>query len=224
MANKSGDAYGLTLLCPIRDGVPKDYVEGLEGQTHAACLRQLLQGIRVSEESPMALVPNTYLSRFYLLDDVPYQGKPAVREHLKSSYLVFASNFHGELEPYLEGMWAAIEGAVRSLLRHCYGFEAVHDAASFVAYIQKCQVATTFFFNGSSDEPVAAQLKSLYLKQEFSRFALENQGRSPVELQAAFEDFVKRVQPENVENPTWRPGSYKLEKVVFDRGKGDGAE
>ena len=44
----------------------------------------------------MAKVPNTYLARFYILNDVFYQGFPAEEEHLKSKYLVFSSNFHGD--------------------------------------------------------------------------------------------------------------------------------
>jgi hypothetical protein len=223
MANKSGNAYALTILCPIRHGVPTTCAEGMEGQTHAACLRNELQQVRVSESSPMALVPNTYLSRFYILTDVPYQGKPAIREHLKSNYLVFSVNFHGDLEPYLEGMWKAIEPAIRAILDHCFGFETVKTAAHFIQYIKSCQVTTTFFFNGSTDEQVAAQLKNLYIKQEFSKFAFENQGKTPRELQAAFAEFLKITQPDNLESPTWRAGSYKLEQVVYGRSaKGQG--
>jgi hypothetical protein len=168
----------------------------------------------MGEDSPMAKVPNTYLARFYILDDVPYQGKPATLEHLKNHYIVFTVNLHGELEPYLQGMWAAAEPEIYEVLQYCYGFETVHDAASFTAYIKKCQVATTFYFNGSTDEPTAVQLKNLYIKQEFSRFVYENQGKSAAELKAAFGEFVKRTQPENVEFPTWRVGAYKLDNVV----------
>src|SRR5579862_6246023 len=180
MANTSGNAYALTLLCPIRHGVPNQCPDGMAGQTHADIVRYLLQDvIRVSIDSPMAKVPNTYLSRFYILNDLPYQGKPAILEHLRNNYLVFSANFHGKLEPWLEGMWRAVESDVRAVLQHCFGFEQVHDSASFIAYIKKCQVETTFFFNGSTDEPLAAQLKNLYIKQEFSKFVFENQGNSP---------------------------------------------
>jgi len=222
MANISGNAYALTLLCPIRAGVPAQTEKGMESQTHAACLRNELQQVRVSEDSPMARVPDTYLSRFYVLTDVPYQGKPAILEHLKSDYLVFSANFHGALEPYLTGMWKAIEPEIRSILKHCYGFDAVRDSAGFIAYVKRCQVTTTFFFNGSTDEPLAVQLKSLYLKQELSQFVFENQGKKPHELQAAFEAFVKRTQPENLEGPTWRPGSYSLKTAVIN-GSAKGA-
>jgi hypothetical protein len=213
MANKSGNAYALTVLCPILRGVPPDSPADNRGQTYTALLRNVLQALHVNEGSPMAKVPNTYLCRFWVLSEVPYQGRPAFLEHLKSDYLVFSSNFHGELEPYLEGMWAALQQGILAILWHCVGHEAVRDAGSFIEYIKKCQVTTTFLFNGSTDEPLAVQLKNLYLKQEFSRFAFDNQGKSAPDLQVAFRNFIERTQPTNPEGPTWAPGAYHLDRV-----------
>jgi hypothetical protein len=216
MANKSGNAYALTLLCPILQGLPKKAPEGMNDQTYADLIRYQLQQLAVNEESPMARVPNTYLGRLFVLNDVPYQGRPAILEHLKSNYLVFSSNFHGELEDYLTGMWNALEREIRAILQYCVGFDRVTNVATFIEYVKACQVTTTFFFNGSSDEPLAAQLKGLYLKQEFSRFAFANQGKSPADLQAAFRAFVTRTQPANLARPTWKAGAYHLDRVVLD--------
>ncbi len=214
MANISGNAYALTVLCPILPGIPAGAPVETGGQSHTAILRDLLQTVRVNEESPMAKVPNTYLCRFWVLNDVPYQGNPAYLEHLKSEYLVFSSNFHGDLDTYLRGMWDALKKEVLAILVHCVAGETVRDAATFIEYIKKCQVTTTFFFNGSTDEPLAEQLKNLYLKQEFSAFAFDNQGKSAAELQRAFAEFVKRVQPDNLQSPTWAAGAYHLDRVV----------
>jgi hypothetical protein len=226
MANQSGNAYALTLLCPIRHGMPKESPDGMEGQTCAACVRYLLQDVmRVSEDSPMARVPNTYLSRFYILEDVPYQGKPAILEHLKSNYLVFSANLHGELDTWLTGMWNAIQPEISGLLKYCFGFETVHDCASLITWVKKCQVETTFFFDGSTDESLAVQLKNLYLKQEFSDFVFANQGNSPDVLQANFREFVARTQPGNIDAPTWKPGAYSLENVLTGlKAKGAGGQ
>lgn len=212
MANKSGNAYALTLLCPILPGTPSNPEPGLEGQSYVACLRFQLQ--KLSDHKQMSKVPNTYLSRCYVLDDVPYQGNPASMEHLKSKYLVFSANFHGELDDYLTGMWNAVKPEIQYILGHCVGFSEVNDVASYVAYIKKCQVTTTFFFNGSTDDPLDEQLKALYLKQEFSKFVFENQGKKPADLQAAFSQFLQRAQPENTASPTWKPGVSGLDKVV----------
>ncbi len=213
MANKSGNAYALTILCPIRNELPPPSSPG-RGETHTALLQNQLQNIRVSEQSPMAKVPDTYLCRFWVLTDTPYQGKPAFLEHLASDYLVFASDFYGELEPYLHGMWNAIETSIRAILWHCVDGETVKDAESFIKYMKRCQVTTTFFFNGSTDEPLAQQLKNLYLKQEFSKFAFANQGKGAKDLQASFLEFVDRTQPANITGPTWTAGAYHLDRVV----------
>lgn len=221
MANENGNAYALTLLCPIVIGAPPG---SADGETHTTILRNILQHIDLNEQSPAAKIPNTYLCRFYVLGDVFYQGNPAIQEHLKSDYLVFSSNFYGKLDPYLEGMWNAARAEVLTILAHCVGTGNIRDAASFIEYIKKCQVTTTFFFNGSTDEPLAQQLKNLYLKQEFSKFAFENQGKTSQELQAAFLQFVARVKPTNLDGPTWLPGAYHLDRVVSEaKTSGGGA-
>lgn len=207
MGNKNGNAYALTTLCPLR-------AESGELESPATLVRDLLNDTETDAASPMARVPNTYLCRFFVLDDIIYEGKPADYEHLRSKYLVFTANFHGELEPYLEGMWRNAEAFVRRVWRYCVGFDAVRDVASFTAYIQRCQVTTTFYFNGSTDEPLAEQLKALYLKQEFSKFAYEHQGLPAPELKQAFERFIARVEPNNLAGPTWRPGAASLEDAV----------
>ena len=199
MPNKSGNAYGLTTLCPIIDGSEAD-------RSFADRTRDVLQNLPLNEASPMAVVPNTYLCRLFVLEDVFYQGKPAVLEHLQSKYLVFSSNFHGERDAYVSGMWQAASDSIKEIWQHCVGFSRVDDAKGFVDYIGTCQVKTTFFFNGSNDESLAEQLKALYLKQEFSKFVHEHQGQDAAALQAAFGDFVTRTEPTNLAGPTWKPG------------------
>jgi len=223
MANVNGNAYGLTTLCPLmnfdeyRRKHPRDARHGLH-DSPATLLKDLLDDLPTDEDSPMAKVPETYLCRFFVLDDVVYEGGEARKEHLKSKYLVFTSNFHGELEPYLAGMWEHAGEFVRSAFRYCVAFDTVHDSASFIEYIKRCQVETTFYFNGSTDEALAEQLKGLYLKQELSKFAADHQGLPAAELQRAFVAFTERVKPFELRGPTWRPGASNLASAVVDNG------
>lgn len=216
MPNQNGKMYGLTTLCPIRNG-------GEGNQSYASIVRQRLERLNpdnaspiVVKSSPMAKVPNTYLCRFFVLDDVFYEGKPAKLDQLKSKYLVFASDFHGELVPYLKGAWDAASNDLKQIWEYCVAFDKVHDADSFVRYIKQCQVDTTFLFNGSTDDSLAEQLKSLYLKQEFSKFAFESQGLGAGELQLAFQKFAERTQPDNLSGPTWQPGASSLTSAVIN--------
>jgi len=213
MANQSGKAYGLTVLCPLRS-------DSHEKESFSVAIRARLRALPLDENSPLARVPNTYLCRLFVLDDVPYQGEPARSERLKSKYLVFACELHGQLEMYLQGMWKNAEDTIKSIWEYCLGFnDDVRDADTFTRYIKKCQVTTTFYFNGSTDEPLAEQLKALYLKQEFSKFAIANQGKSAAEVQRAFAEFVRTTEPSNLGGPTWRPGASRLEiATVGSRG------
>ena len=204
MGNTSGQAYGLTVLCPLRSDRRKDV-------SFAAEVRQRLASLRLDERSPMARVPNTYLCRFFVLDEVPYQGNPAMGEHLQSKYLVFVCELHGDLDRYLEGMWNNAEEMIKRVFEFCVGFDDVKTADEFGNYIKRCQVKTTFYFNGSTDAPLQEQLKALYLKQEFAKFVRQNQGRTALEMQQAFAEFVARTQPTNLAEPTWKAGASSLE-------------
>lgn len=210
MPNKSGNAYGLTILCPIINGNKGD-------QSFASDTREYLQD-KMSENaiSPMAKVPNTYLARFFVLNDTIYESHPHNLDHLKSKYLVFTSNFYGKRDVYIKGMWDAISDTIKQIWKHCVGFDEVTDANSFLGYIKKCQVETTYYFNGSTDDPLEEQLKSLYLKQEFSDFAFEHQGVSEEKLLDDFKSFIDRVKPD-LAVPTWSAGAETLDTVVIDK-------
>lgn len=256
MPNVSNKAYGLTTLIPIKNG-------SVNNTAYSSRILDRLQDLPLNENSPMAKVPNTYLARFYVLNDVIYQegepankswgffetcfnwlfyGKISVKEdHLKSKYLVFSSNFYGDLDVYLEGMWKAAADELKPIFEHCVAFERVTNESSFVDYIKDCQVETTFFFNGSvspltdenghryeddrkyeeeDDVPLVVQLKSLYLKQEFSKFVYAHQGKSDEELQKSFEAFIKEVQPNELSGPTWKAGAATLENAEITSNNG----
>ena len=235
MANTSGNAYALTILSPIKN----DYVGKVScaEETFKRCM-----SLRLHEDSPLAQVPNTYLARLFVLDHVYYEDTPAndtvvnfhdilsliwgrfrlsalpKRDHLKSKYLVFSSNFHGDLNAYLRNMWRHWKYTdyfeemhdIRYLWEHCVAFDKVENEDQFVEYMKKCQLDATLFFNGSTDDSLQEQLKSLYLKQEFAKFAVEHQGKSAEELQAAYHAFIERVQPNDLSGPTWKPGQSSL--------------
>jgi hypothetical protein len=229
MTNVSGNAYALTVLSPIMSGRI-----GEVGYSDA--VRDRLENWNLLENSPMAKVPQTYLCRYFILDDVYTESLPGAsvfdtfsdvlpvvpnrvrqgvlpaEEHLKSKYLVFSTNFHGDLDSYLHGMWMAIGPDIKRIWQYCYGFDQVDDAAGFADYIKKCQLNVALFFVGSNDDPLEEQLKALYLKQELSRFAIEHQGLSAAELKKEFQQFIAQVAPTDLKAPSWLPGQYRLPK------------
>ncbi len=208
--NSAGRMYGLTAFCPIKLGTPDE-----QDRSRESLVRETLAGLAVDEDSLFARVPDTYFARFYVLKDVFYESRPAKQEHLKSQYLIFVTDFHGDLRPHLRRMWDHAEDEIRKIWEHCVAFHAV-DAAGFASYIERCQVDNALVFNGSTDEPLAEQLKGLYLKQQFGEFAATHQGLPPAELRQRFREFLGRVRIDDLAGPTWRPGACSLTNVTVD--------
>lgn len=210
MANKSGKAYALTTLCPIVNGRIVDD-NGIERESYDKAVRRLLQDIPLNEDSFFARVDNTYFARLFILNDVFFQqGNEFEQDHLKSKYLCFNSNFHGDLDVYLTKMWDSCEHEIRTVWQYCVGFNRVNTAHEFITYIKDCQLNTTLFFNGSNDESLSKQLKALYVKQMFSEFVLTQQGKSASDTKTNFKYFLQRVQLNNLESPRWKPGQSEL--------------
>lgn len=230
--NISGSAYALTILSPIRNGI----VPG-EEIAFADKVRESLQNWNLLPNSPMTRVPQTYLCRYFVLDDVCIESLPGgsaldtlndflpvvpdkirraampAQDHLQSRYLVFSCNLHAgpkaDVDGYLQAMWNAISTEIREVWGYCFGFEQVKDAASFAAYMKKCQLTASLFFVGSNDDPLPEQLKALYVKQEFARFAADNQGLDAAAVRANYKAFIQRVAPNDLTGPTWEPGKYR---------------
>lgn len=213
MANKSGKAYALTTICPIKNGLNQlehpdyEYLRSFDKIT-----RTRVQRLQENIDSPFARVPNTYFARLFVLNDVFFeQGNDVARDHLQSKYLVFTSTFHGDLNTWLEGFWHSAEDEIRALWQHAVAFDQVNSAKEFIKYIKKCQLTTTLFFNGSDDHSLAHQLKALYVKQMFSEFALAHQGQTAAQIRRSYNHFVEQVKLFNLGGQeTWTPGQIEL--------------
>lgn len=239
MANTGGGAQALTILSPIKNGYFGETT--FADETFKRCMN-----IRIHEDSPLAKVPDTYLARLYVLNDVLYESKPANdtilnlndllsifkgkyrlralprKDRLKSRYLVFSSNFHGEsdedLERYLRNLYQhwhytdyyGEQHDIHHIWRHCVAYDKVKSEDDFVNYMRKCALDTSLFFNGSNGDSLKEQLKALYLKQELSRFAISHQGQSAGEIQKAWHSFIDRVKPTELESPSWKPGQSSV--------------
>ncbi|GEM_PF-287123 len=186
MANKNGSTYGLTILSPIKLN-PKARV------SHVAALRAGLAELPAGPGSPFTKVQFTHFCRLVVLEDVIFVGSPAREEHLKSSYLMFTSNFDGELDDYLRLMASRIGKFVDSIWKHCVAYPGTRDVDAFIAYMKKCQLTTTFFFADVNDKTVAETLRALQVQQAVAAFVEANQGKPPAQLQDSFRRFSKAL-------------------------------
>jgi hypothetical protein len=195
MPNQSGSVYGLTILSPIIDDPNADI-------SHDCAIRDFLATLARDHDSPFATLSSTHLSRLVVMDDVIYVGTPAREEHLQSKYLVFESNFDGDLDTYLTRMAKEIPELVESVWSHCVGYPGVRDPAAFAAYMKQCQIETTFYFADVNNQTVKSTLRALKVQASVADFIARHQGKPAAELQAAFRAFFERVR----NMPTPDPG------------------
>jgi hypothetical protein len=187
MPNQSGNVYGLTILSPIINGADGDV-------SHDCAIRDYLAGLPRDHRSPFARVSSTHMARLVVMDDVVFVGTPAREEHLQSKYLVFETNFDGDLDTYLTRMARDAAEEVHAVWRHCVGYPGVEDAAAFAAYMKKCQIETTFFFADVNNKTVQQTLRALKVQTGVAHFIEANQGKPAGELQTAFRQFLEKVR------------------------------
>jgi hypothetical protein len=183
MANQNGQVYGLTILSPIIEDERLDIGHSME-------IRWYLGHLARDHKSPFAQVSSTYLARLVVMDDVVYVGAPACEEHLKSRYLVFETNFDGDLDTYLMRMARETPEFVDAVWKHCVGYPGLSDIAAFVAYMKKCQITTTFFFADVNDRTVQQSLKALQTQSALAHFIEKHQGKPPAEMQREFGTLI----------------------------------
>src|SRR5271156_973281 len=186
MPNQSGRVYGLTILSPIKEDPNSEVSPNL-------ALRIYLAKLPRHRNSPFAKLSSTHFARLVVMDDVVYVGMPACEEHLQSKYLVFESNFDGDLDTYLERMAVEIPETVDAVWKHCVGFPGAADVAAFKTYMKKCQIETTFFFADVNDKTVQQTLRALQTQSAVTAFIVKHQGAPPNVLQAAFAHFIEKL-------------------------------
>jgi hypothetical protein len=199
MANQSGNVYGLTILSPVLQDPSAE-------TSHNCAIRMKLAGLPRDESSPFARVSSTHMARLVVMDDVVYVGMPACEEHLKSQYLIFETNFDGDLDTYLARMAREIPTEVDAVWQHCWGYPGVQDVGAFIAYMKKCQVTTTFYFADVNDKTVEETLRALQTQAAVAEFIEKNQGRPADEVQKYFADFLQKLRNAPAPIPG-RPGT-----------------
>ena len=198
MSNQSGSIYGLTILSPIQDELHLKI-------SHSLAIRMYLQTLPIDGKGPFGKVSSTHMARLVVLDDVVYFGMPSCEEHLQSKYLIFESNFDGDLETYLKRLATEASEEVHSIWKHCVGYPGVTDVAAFIAYMKLCQVETTLYFADVNDKTVQQTLRALQTQSAVTSFIEKNQGKSPADLQKAFVEFSKHLG----NTPPPKPGSIE---------------
>jgi hypothetical protein len=155
-------------------------------------LKDRLGALPRGDDSPLARLGGTHFARWLVLHNLVYQGPPQVRDNLQSSYLIFVSNFDGELDRYLDAMLDRMAAEADAVWSCCVGFPGTKDPKAFKTYLKHNQLNTTFFVSAYPDATVDDVRHSLALRQRIIDFAVASQRLDPISLQQAWiRDFSR---------------------------------
>jgi hypothetical protein len=176
-ANICGQAYAFMAMTPVAPG-----------EEHA--LAAYLRGLRARGPSPLAKLPRTHLGRFVIVED--FHNDPSWKqrreEHLDLPYLIFTSNFDGDLDSYLDELCEQLAPEAGEIWGRCIGCPQSARGAELKAYLKHNQIDTGVFFAAYGHATVQTVKRSLCERERMIEFARAAQGLEPAELQRRFID------------------------------------
>jgi hypothetical protein len=172
--NRNGQAYGFQSMMPIKPGSEDE-------------LRAYLEGMR-TPGSPFAKLPRTHFGRFVIVKDFfndPAYGQREP-EHLDLPYLIFTSNFDGELDSYLDELCEVLAPEAQEIWGRCVGCPEQASGEALKAYLKHNQIDCGFFYAAYGAYTVAQVREALAQRDQLIRFATRTQGTEAAELQRGF--------------------------------------
>jgi hypothetical protein len=174
-SNVAGQAYAFMAMTPVKPGE--------EGP-----LSDYLRGLRERGPSPLARLERTHLARFLIVPDFhnDTSWKQRRAEHLDLPYLIFTSNFDGDLDSYLDELCERLAPEAKEIWGRCVGCPASASGAALKAYLKHNQLDTGIFFAAYGEATVATVKRRLAEREQLIEFARTSQGLDAQSLQQAF--------------------------------------
>ena len=174
----SGQAYALMVMTPIVPG-------------EEAALREYLEGLP-QDGSPLERLTRTHFARWVIVPDFVHEPEQPSEDPLGCQYLVFTSNFDGELDSYLDELCERLAPEAREIWGRCAGCPEGAEGAALKAYLLHNQIHTGLFVAAYPDATVARVRQALRVRQRLIDFAVRSQGLSAAELKSAFSEELSQ--------------------------------
>jgi hypothetical protein len=126
--------------------------------TVIAPLRQVLNGLQVTPESPIKQIGTIHFARWVIIDN--------------DSRLLFTSNFDGSWENYLRDFSQKTPEGMDRIFGHCDGYPdgGCRDFEAFKDYVAKYQVTTDLFYAAYPETSVKGVIEALRVKKLTDEF------------------------------------------------------
>jgi hypothetical protein len=178
--NLAHKTYSLMVLTPIRPGLEDE-------------LRAYLEALP-RDDSPLARSERTHLARLLIIDDMPVpRDRPDLADALDGAYLLFTSNFDGDLPSYLHELGARLADDAGEIWGRCIGCPDPPAGAALAAYLGRNQLQSGVVFAAYPDASVAQVRCALDKRDRLADFVVRAQDMDPARRRKAFlEEFGPR--------------------------------
>lgn len=180
--NACGRAHALTVMSPLRPGWVR-FVRFYFGVGR----RLPILGARLRRLSFI------HFARWTLIDRLP-PDPTAQPERLRSTYLLFESNFNGSWSQYIDAFAYVIPGRMRLVWGSSWGFPGPVPAGPFKAYIRRNEFPASHFYSAYPEASVTMIRSALELERRVTRFARDGRGLDPGGFETAFNELLADVQ------------------------------
>lgn len=195
-----GGVTELTLLTPIKRGLIPGETRTYE-QRLAEHLTSVQRRIEENMANPIGRLAMIHFARWQILlpeHYLHYDKDQTVPGHRYQPWLLFTSNFDGDLKVYLNEFSAFIADDVDRIWGNCEGYPpgGSKDFDAYWAYAKKHQITTQAYFNAYPGLTVPRIHELATFRRLFDEFVAETRrpdGSSIEDLPAAFDRFLSRT-------------------------------
>jgi hypothetical protein len=195
-----GGVTEVTLLTPIKQGtVPgetRSYEQRLNDELKSLCDR-VVAGI----PNPVMQVPTIHFGRWLIVVPAQYlyfDRQWADPAHVYRSWLLFMSEFDGDMKTYLDDFSSILGDDVDRIWGNCEGYpsEGARDLDGFWAYAKRHQLTTQAFYNAYPGVSVPRVHELVRFRRLFDAFVAATRqpdGTSIDNLPAEFDRFLSEA-------------------------------
>ena len=126
----------------------------------------------------------------------PHLSAKQPREELRYDYLLFFSNFNGTWNQYIDAFSAVLFRGLNWIWRWSEKYPGSRPVTEFKRYISLVQFDTDYYYNAYPRAATNDVKAALRVQDAFDQFAHSSQSLAPPEFEAAWLDFLVRVQPD----------------------------
>jgi hypothetical protein len=170
--NVVGRTYSLMIWTPIRPG-------------EEDALRTHLERLG-SADSPLAKLPRTHMARWIVVPDMPVAPGTDLRDPLGTQFLLFTSNFDGDVDSYLHELVALMAEQAAAIWSRCVGCPQPAEGAALKAYLHRNQVDSGIAFSAYPHASVPEIKHALDKRTRLLDFVVRAQEMKPSARRRAF--------------------------------------